>query len=290
MLERRAARQFFRPSAFAELSTTAKPRTVGRVGSGQFARSLRRSRVYDLSRARAARPARCGRVNRPPGADRPPRDQLGSTTATESQRGRPLARWPAAIDGELGAGRVACRAAAGARRRLPRCAAGPELDNALARALTTRPLGTAGARRECGRPARRVRPRGSRTRPPGRAAGPPRHRSRSSRCAAPPSPPPPIGAAALLSPAAAPPELTGVPPLRRRARRAPAVGATWAAVGRSDDRLVAPAPSPAPARWRRAQACLGGRYRARACTWLARLLPRVRNGISSPSPLSRRAA
>ena len=69
-----------------------------------------------------------------------------------------------------------------------------------------------------------MRPRGSRTRPPGRAAGPPRHRSRSSRCAAPPSPPPPIGAAALLSPAAAPPELTGVPPLRRRARRAPAVG------------------------------------------------------------------
>jgi hypothetical protein len=92
VLERRAARQFFRPSAFAELSTTAKPRTVGRVGSGQFDRSLRRSQVYDLSRARAARPVSCGRVNRPPGADRPPRDQLGSTTATESKRGRPLAR------------------------------------------------------------------------------------------------------------------------------------------------------------------------------------------------------
>jgi len=40
--------------------------------------------------------------------------------------------------------------------------------------------------REGGRPARRVRPCVSRTRPPGRAAGPPRHRSRSSRCAAPP--------------------------------------------------------------------------------------------------------
>jgi len=294
VLERRAARQFFRPSAFAELSTTAKPRTVGRVGSGQFDRSLRRSRVYDLSRARAARPARCGRVNRPPGADRPPRDQLGSTTATESQRGRPLARWPAAIDGELGAGRVACRAAAGARRRLPRCAAGPELDNALARALTTRPLGTAGARRAGGRPARRVRPRGSRTRPPGRAAGPPRHRSRSSRCAAPPSPPPPIGAAALLSPAAAPPELTGVPPLRRRARRAPAVGATCLgggrAVGRSacgagalsSPRKVAPSPGllgrPVPG------ACLyvaGAPAPTRAERDLLALAPLEAGGLSS---------
>jgi|TARA_B110000211_G_C13570009_1_gene331606 hypothetical protein len=64
VLERRAARQFFRPSAFAELSTTAKPRTVGRVGSGQFDRSLRRSRVYDLSRARAARPVSIRRVAR----------------------------------------------------------------------------------------------------------------------------------------------------------------------------------------------------------------------------------
>ena len=54
--------------------------------------------------------------------------------------------------------------------------------------------------REGGRSARRVRPCVSRTRPPGRAAGPPRHRSRSSRCAAPPSPPPPIGAAAPLTP------------------------------------------------------------------------------------------
>jgi len=31
VLERRAARQLFRPSAFAELPTTAKLRTVGRV-------------------------------------------------------------------------------------------------------------------------------------------------------------------------------------------------------------------------------------------------------------------
>jgi len=41
-----AARQFFRPSAFAELPTTAKPRTVGRVSGGQFDRSLRCSRVH----------------------------------------------------------------------------------------------------------------------------------------------------------------------------------------------------------------------------------------------------
>ena len=92
------------------------------------------------------------------------------------------------------------------------------------------------------------------------------------------------------SPAAAPPELIGVPPLLAERAAHPRWAAVWAAIGRSVDRLVAPAPSPAPARWRRAQACLGGRYRARACTWLARLLPRVRNGISSPSPLSRRAA
>ena len=44
----RGAAIFSAFSAFAELSTTAKPRTVGRVGSGQFDRSLRRSRVYDL--------------------------------------------------------------------------------------------------------------------------------------------------------------------------------------------------------------------------------------------------
>ena len=43
------------------------------------------------------------------------------------------------------------------------------------------------ARPEGGQPARQVWPRGSRTRPPGRAAGPPRRRCRSSRCAAPPS-------------------------------------------------------------------------------------------------------
>ena len=54
--ERRAARQFLRPSACGELQTTGKPRTVGRVSSGQFARSLRRSRVRAQYRARGPRP------------------------------------------------------------------------------------------------------------------------------------------------------------------------------------------------------------------------------------------
>ena len=43
--EGRAARQFLHPAACVELQATAKPRTVGRVSSGQFARSPRRSRV-----------------------------------------------------------------------------------------------------------------------------------------------------------------------------------------------------------------------------------------------------
>ena len=54
--KRRGARQFLRPAACGELQTTGKPRTVGRVSSGQFARSLRRSRVRAQYRARAARP------------------------------------------------------------------------------------------------------------------------------------------------------------------------------------------------------------------------------------------
>ena len=40
--ERRAAQQNCWPAACGELQATAKPRTVGRVSSGQFARSLRR--------------------------------------------------------------------------------------------------------------------------------------------------------------------------------------------------------------------------------------------------------
>jgi hypothetical protein len=170
--ERRAARQCFRPSAFAELPTTAKPRTVGRVSGGQFARSPRRSRVRAEYRAHAARPVSIRRVNRPPGADWAPRAQFGQHHChIVAACGRPLARWPAAIDGELGAGTEACRAATGARRRLPRCAAGPELDNALARALITH-LSARGWRAARGWPAGAASlwPRGSRTRPPGRAA------------------------------------------------------------------------------------------------------------------------
>jgi hypothetical protein len=66
--ERRAARRFLRPSARGELQTTGTSR-ARLAGCGQ--RPIRplaalRSRVYDLPRARAARPVRCGRVNRPP--------------------------------------------------------------------------------------------------------------------------------------------------------------------------------------------------------------------------------
>ena len=54
--ERRAAQQNFWPAACGELQATAKPRTVGRVSSGHFARSLRRSRVRAQYRARGPRP------------------------------------------------------------------------------------------------------------------------------------------------------------------------------------------------------------------------------------------
>ena len=103
-----------------------------------------------------------------------------------------------------------------------------------------------------------------------------------------------ISAAALLSPAAAPPELTGVPPLRRRARRAPAVGATCLgggrAVGRSacgagalsSPRKVAPSPGllgrPVPG------ACLyvaGAPAPTRAERDLLALAPLEAGGLSS---------
>ena len=54
--ERRAAQQNFWPAACGELQATAKTRTVGRVIGGQFARSLRRSRVRAQYRARGPRP------------------------------------------------------------------------------------------------------------------------------------------------------------------------------------------------------------------------------------------
>jgi hypothetical protein len=117
VLERRAARQFFRPSAFAELSTTAKPRTVGRVGSGQFARSLRRSRVYDLSRARAARPVsirRVARTNRVHWASRANACvQPGSCRAANADG---AAGWDGRIANERARGRAAWPLAQVARR------------------------------------------------------------------------------------------------------------------------------------------------------------------------------
>ena len=66
-----------------------------------------------------------GRMSRPSGRRPSSCDQCCSTAATELRRGRPQARWPTAMDGELGArGRAArppgqpagCR---GARRRAP---------------------------------------------------------------------------------------------------------------------------------------------------------------------------
>ena len=96
------------------------------------------------------------------------------------------------------------------------------------------------------------------------------------------------------SPTAAPPELTGVPPLRRRARRAPAVGATCLgggrAVGRSacgagalsSPRKVAPSPGllgrPVPG------ACLyvaGAPAPTRAERDLLALAPLEAGGLSS---------
>ena len=64
-------------------------------------------------------------MSRPSGRRPSSCDQCGSTAATEPRRGQPRARWPTAMDGELGArGRAArppgqsagCR---GARRRAP---------------------------------------------------------------------------------------------------------------------------------------------------------------------------
>merc|ERR1719272_1151432 len=54
--ERRAVQQNCWPAACGELQATTKPRTVGRVSSGQFARSLRRSRVRAQYRAHGPRP------------------------------------------------------------------------------------------------------------------------------------------------------------------------------------------------------------------------------------------
>ena len=92
--------------------------------------------------------------------------------ATEWRRGRPLARWPAAIGGELRAGRRAARplvrgaGCRGARR------AQPMHWHALS------PLALSARQARGARAAGRRGERGSRTRPPGRAAGPPTRRRR----------------------------------------------------------------------------------------------------------------
>ena len=127
--ERRAARKKFRPAACGELQTTAKPRTVDRVSGGQFARSLRRSRVHAEYRARGARPASSHRVNRPPGADWSPR-AASPPAARQLPRGQ--RRWPRRSGRphwERARAR-ACRLAAGASRpSRGEAAAAVELEN-----------------------------------------------------------------------------------------------------------------------------------------------------------------
>ena len=201
MPERRAAQQNFWPAACGELQAAAKPRTVGRVSGGQFARSLRRSRVHAQYRARAAWPASSGRVNRPPGADWVPLVAPPPATRQLPRGQRRCPRRSGRPHWERARAR-ACRLAAGASRpsRAERRRWSSKIQ--LARALSPPHLiGAAGAWREGGRPARRVWPRGSRTRPPGRAAGPPRRRR--LRRGARPLPPTRIGVAVRRLPASA---------------------------------------------------------------------------------------
>ena len=113
--ERRAAQQHFWPAACGELQATAKPRTVGRDSSGQFARSLRHSRVRAQYRARAARPARRALVDRP----------LGAGWATLYQCAvcsQGAAAWPASMGPPDGCrtGRLRAQAQAHARRFIAR--------------------------------------------------------------------------------------------------------------------------------------------------------------------------
>ena len=122
--ERRAAQQNCWPAACGELQATAKPRTVGRVSSGQFARSLRRSRVRAQYRARGPRPQV---VAAGVWADPLPGDRRRATNAAaqlpQSRGVVAQARWSTAMDGELGARGRAARAPGrsagcrGARRR-----------------------------------------------------------------------------------------------------------------------------------------------------------------------------
>ena len=124
MPERRAAQQNCWPAACGELQATAKPRTVGRVSSGQFARSLRRSRVRAQYRARGPRPqvVAAGVLAGPLAGDR----RRATNAAAQLPQSRGVvaqARWSTAMDGELGARGRAARAPGrsagcrGARRR-----------------------------------------------------------------------------------------------------------------------------------------------------------------------------
>ena len=174
VLERRADLQFYWPVASGELQAPAKLRPVDRVSGSQFVRSLRRSRVRAEYRARGARPVSCGRVHRPPGADGRRATNAAAALATEWRRGRPLARWPAAIGGELRADRRAARplvrgaGCRGARRARSSPMHWHALSPLALSARQARGARAAGRRGECG----------SRTRPPGRAAGPPTRRRR----------------------------------------------------------------------------------------------------------------
>jgi len=195
--ERRAARRNFWPAACVELQTTAKPRTVGRVSGGQFARSPRRSRVRAEYRAHAARPVSSRRGNRPPGADWAP--HVASPSACQAAAVRPTPMAPpertAAIGTSTRAGMPPDRWRRPPERR-PWSSKSP-----IGTRLSPLHFLGGGWRAARGRPAGAASlwPRSFLTRPPGRAAGPPRRRCRSSRslpsrsdwAVAPPRPPRP---------------------------------------------------------------------------------------------------
>jgi len=146
----------------------------------------RRWRTIAWSTERVARPVSIRRVIRPPGADWAPRAQFGQHNCHRVAAWSAAGALAGAIDGELGAGRRAARPlvqSAGCR--------GARRARNSTMCIGTRshhpPLGTAGARREGGRPARRACGRAALGRahldaPLGRrGAGVTR---RSSRCAA----------------------------------------------------------------------------------------------------------
>ena len=154
--ERRAAQQNCWPAACGELQATAKPRTVGRVSSGQFARSLRRSRVRAQYRARGPRPQV---VAAGVWADPLPGDRRRATNAAaqlpQSRGVVAQARWSTAMDGELGArGRAArapgrsagCRGESLQRNNLPNTYGDVPYNN---HPFHTKPVQTVGAVTTC---------------------------------------------------------------------------------------------------------------------------------------------